>query len=69
MKHKSQNLIFSDEFVGGPNQCEKDDPFCYVSKLKFYSQHIPYFIIYFPQKLFFFEFGKVVVAICNYLIK
>ena len=36
----SQNLIFSDEFVGGPNQCEKDDPFCYVSKLKFYSQYI-----------------------------
>ena len=54
-KHKSQNMIFSDEFVGGPNQCEKDDPFCYVSKLKFYSEHehISYLLIYFLRKLFF----------------
>ena len=31
-------FYFSDELLGGPNQCEKkDDPFCYISK--FYSQH------------------------------
>jgi len=32
---KCANLEFANfeyEFVGGPNQCEKDDPFCYVTE-------------------------------------
>ena len=57
-------VCISDELYGGPEQCQKDDPFCFV------SMYIPYYLfsVLYIKHLLFQNFEKSVLDASSFKV-